>query len=150
MYVCGTLEEGYPGKAESGLGYLWGDLMLDNRDTDAPPAPSPHTHVHAPTHTPQHTALLGGLCQARGHCRISQGCRGSLRGWSDVFVLPSSHSPRCCPVLNFWVASVWPCGWGGGGRRWRGDAPCASNWTSWIVNMVRAVGAGGCLPVCAA
>lgn len=70
-------------------------------ETDTTPTP---THMYALSHTPAHTALLSGLCQARGHCRMSQSCRRSLRGWNDVFVLPGSRSDvQCCLVLKFLV-----------------------------------------------
>lgn len=93
----------------------------------------PHTtHMHALSHTPPHTALLSGLCQARGHCRMSPSCHRSLRGWNDVFVLPCSHSDvRCCLVLKFLVAFVLPFGRGLEGCLCSVKHRCASSWTTW-------------------
>lgn len=75
---------------------VWTGLPLGRLDAwtvETQMQPPSFTHICMLSHTRQHTALLSGLCQARGHCRISQSCRGSLGGWSDVFVLSSSRSP---------------------------------------------------------
>lgn len=88
----------------------WGGFAAWTVETDTTPTP---THMYALPHTPAHTALLSGLCQARGHCRMSRSCHRSLRRWADVFVVPGSRSDvQCCLVLKFWVAFVLPFGRG--------------------------------------
>lgn len=122
------MEEGY-GESRVWTGLPLGRFAAWTVERDTAPTP---THMYALSHTPTHTALLGGLCQARGHCRMSQNCCCSLRGWSDVFVLPGCLSDvRCRLVLKFFVAFVLLFGWGLGGCLCFVRHQCASSWTTW-------------------